>query len=120
MTTTRQERVKELLKLEISDIIRREMKDPRLGFITVTDAQVTADLQHAKVFVSILGDEAQKKESMKVLQKAAKFIRSGFAKRANMKTTPEIVFMMDTSVDQGVRIFELLEKIKKEDVGEGT
>jgi len=120
MTTTRQERVKELLKSEISDIIRLEIKDPRLGFVTVTDAEVSADLQHAKVFVSVLGDEAQKKDSIRVLQSAARFVRGEFAKRANMKSTPEIVFMTDTAIEHGARIFELLEKIKKEDAGEGS
>jgi ribosome-binding factor A len=113
--TTRQEKVKGLLKEEISDIIRRELKDPRLGFVTVTDAEVTADLRHAKVFVSILGDEKQRSDGMKALKSAAGFVRSEFAKRARMKVVPEIQFRFDDSVDQGVRIFELLEMIKKEE-----
>jgi len=119
MTTTRQEKVRELLKSEISDIIRREVKDPRVGFVTVTDAEVSGDLRHAKVFVSFLGDDAQKSQGMKALQNAGRFIRAEFARRANMKTTPEMVFLADTSIEQGARIFELLERIKKEDGGEG-
>ena len=119
MTSTRQEKVRELLRLEISDIIRREIKDPRVGFVTVTDAEVSPDLKHAKVFISVLGEAAQKQEGLKALQKATRFIRAEFAKRANMKTTPEIVLLEDTAIEQGARIFELLEKIKKED-GEGS
>ena len=112
--------MQELLKEEISDIIRREIKDPRLGFVTVTDAEVTPDLRHAKVFISVLAEEDQRNESLKILQRATKFVRAEFAKRANMKLTPEIVFLMDKAIDQGVRMFELLEKIKKEDGKEGA
>jgi ribosome-binding factor A len=120
MTTTRQEKVKELLKAEISDIIRREVEDPRLGMVTLTDAEVSADLRHAKVFFSVYGDQSQKDDSLRILQKAARFIRGEFAKRVNMKTTPEIVFAIDKSIEQGTRMFELLEKLKKEDGGEGA
>ena len=120
MTTTRQEKIKELLKSEISDIIMRKVKDPRLGFVTITDAEVTADLRSAKVFVSILGEQTQKDEGMKALRSATKFIRSEFAKRANMRTTPEIVFLPDEAMERGAHIFELLERIKREDGGEGA
>ena len=117
--SARQEKVKELLKIEISDIILREIKDPRVGFVTVTDADVSPDLKYAKVFISVLGDAAQKQETMKALRKAAKFIRAEFAKRANMKATPEITLLEDMAIEQGARIFELLEQIKKDD-GEGS
>ena len=111
--TTRQEKIEELLKVEISDIIRRELKDPRLGFITITDAEVTKDFRHAKVYISVLGDEKAKEESLAVLQRAAGFIRGEFGRRAYMKTIPEITFKMDTSVEQGARIFELLEQERR-------
>ena len=120
MTTTRQEKVRELLKSEISDIIRRGIKDPRLGFVTVTDAEVSADLKHARVFISVLGDDAKRDESFKILQRATRFVRGEFAKQANMKFTPEIMFEVDRAIEQGSRMFELLEKIKKEDAGEGA
>ena len=115
MASTRQEKVKELLKLEISDIIRREINDPRLGFVTVTDADVSPDLKYAKVFVSAMGNASQQLDSLKTLHKATGFIRAEFAKRVNMKITPEIVFLEDTAIEQGARIFELLEQIKKQD-----
>ena len=109
---TRPERVKELLKEEISEIIRREIKDPRLGFVTITDAEVTKDLRHAKVYISVLGDEKQKAESFSVLQRAKRFIRTEFGHRVSMKVLPEIVFEFDTATEHGIRIFELLEQVK--------
>ena len=113
--STRQEKVQELLKTEISDIIRREIKDPRVGFVTITDAEVTKDMRHAKVFISVLGDESQKAETLAVLQRAAGYIRSEFSRRAAMKTVPDIVFKMDVAVEHGHRIFELLQQVKSDE-----
>jgi len=113
--TTRQQKVGELLKEEISDIIRRELKDPRVGFVTVTDAEVSADLSHARVYVSVLGSEQEKEATMKALRSASGFVRSEFARRAGMRTTPEIDFRFDESIEHGAHIFELLEQIKREE-----
>jgi ribosome-binding factor A len=110
--STRTERVEELLKVEISDMIRRDLKDPRLGFITITDAEVTKDLRHAKVYISVMGDEKSKEESLAVLQRAAGHIRSEFGRRAHLKIIPDITFKMDTAIDTGTRIFELLQQVK--------
>ena len=118
--TTRQAKIAELLKEEISDILRREMKDPRLGFVTITDAEISPDLRHAKVFVSILGTEQERKDNMALLKKAERFVRQAVGKRLSMKLLPEIRFYLDTSVDQGVRIFELLDKIKRNDEHESS
>lgn len=111
--STRQHKVEELLKVEVSEIIQREMKDPRLGFITVTGVEISPDLKHAKVFVSVMGDDGQKTMSLKALNRAAGFVRTEIGKRVRMKTTPEIEFRLDSSIDHGVKIFELLERIKK-------
>lgn len=116
--TTRQEKVRELLRVEISEILRREFKDPRLGFVTITDVEVTADLKHAKVFVSVMGSEQERRDNMAILKKAEHFIRQALARRVKMKTLPEVDFRLDTSVDHGVRIFELLDQIKHEDENE--
>ena len=113
--TTRQERINEMLKIEISEIILRELRDPRLGFITITGAEVTKDLRHAKVFISVMGDENQQKETLMVLKKASGFIRSEFGKRATMKMIPEISFRMDSGVQHGMRIFELLQQVKSDE-----
>lgn len=113
--TTRQEKVKELLRAEVSDILLRDIKDPRLGFVTITDTEVSKDLRHAKIFVSIMGDEKQKAESLGVLQRAARHIRAEFGRRAFLKIVPEISFQMDTAVEHGARIFELLQQVKHHD-----
>ena len=113
--STRTERVQELLRAEISDILRREIKDPRLGFVTITDVEVTKDLRHARVFVSVMGDEKAKEESMMVLQKSAGYIRGEFGRRVHMKVIPEISFKTDTAVAHGARIFELLRQVEHQD-----
>ena len=113
--TTRQNKMRELLKEEVSEILRREIKDPRLGFFTVIDAEITSDFHHAKVFVSILGTEEERKQSMDVLKHAQHFVRQEFGKRVRMKVLPDIQFYHDETVDKGMRIFELLEEIKKDD-----
>ncbi len=113
--STRQEKINHLLKVEISDIIRREIRDPKLGFVTITDASVTKDLREAIIFVSVLGDDEQKAQSLKVLWRAAGHIRGEFGRRASMKVIPELKFRMDSAVDQGMRIFELLQQVKPHD-----
>jgi ribosome-binding factor A len=112
--STRQEKVKEFLKIEVSDIVLKEIRDPRLGFVTVTDAQVTKDLRHAVIYISVLGDDEQRQDSLRILQKASGFIRSEFGRRASMKVIPEITFKFDSAVEQGSRIFELLQEVKHE------
>jgi len=113
--STRQEKVQELLREEISDILRKEFKDPRLGFITITGAEITSDLKHAKVFVSVLGTDEERAANMKILKNAEHFVRQAFGKRIKMKVLPEIDFRLDTSADQGIKIFELLEQIKHDE-----
>ena len=113
--TQRQQKLKELLKEQVSEIIHRELKDPRLGFVTVTDAEITADLRYGKVFVSIMGTDEEREKSMAVLKNSQRFVRQAFAKRVSMKVLPEIEFRLDASVDRGVRIFELLEEIRRDD-----
>jgi ribosome-binding factor A len=113
--STRTERINHQLKVEISDIMRRELRDPKLGFVTITDADVTSDLRHANVYISVLGDEKAKMVSLRVLQKAAGFIRGEFGRRAHLKTIPEIHFKLDTAIDQGMRMFELLQQVKPHD-----
>jgi len=111
--STRQDKVGELLKEEVSIILQREFKDPRLGFVTVTDAEVTADLRHAKVFVSVMGTPDDRRKSMKILKNAEAFVRQAFGKHVSMKTIPQISFVLDESADKSLRIMELLEQVRK-------
>ena len=115
MPSTRQRRVQELLVHEISEILRREMKDPRIGFVTITDAEVTADLRHARVFYTVLGDATAREETAAALSRAAGFIRGEFARRAQMRFVPEIKFAFDPSVERGARIHELLTQVRHDD-----
>jgi ribosome-binding factor A len=112
--STRQEKVKEFLKIEVSNIILKEIRDPRLGFVTVTGADVSKDLRHATIFISVMGDDEQRQDSIAILQKASGFIRSEFGRKSTMKLIPQISFKLDTAVEHGVRIFELLQQVKHE------
>ncbi len=113
--TTRQEKIQRLLKTEVSDILRREVKDPRLGFVTVTDAEVTVDLKHARIFVSVMGSPEEREINMAVLNGSAGFVRQELGKRLHIKVLPEVEFRLDTSIDRGMRLLELLEQIRRDE-----
>ena len=112
-TYKRAARVSDQMKEEIADILMRRIKDPRIGFVTVTDVEVADDLRNAKVFVSIYGGD--KKQTLKGLESAAPFIRSELGKRMRMKFTPELLFRFDGTVEEGAHIMELLRTIEVEE-----
>lgn len=101
-------RVAEAIKEEISDIIHHGIKDPRVGFASITAVEVSRDFRHAKVFVSVLGDEVQKADTIKGLESASGFIRSELGKRVRLHHTPEILFRLDESIEHSVRITRIL------------
>lgn len=107
----RSARVGEQMKHEIADILMRKIKDPRIGFVTVTDVDLSDDLKNAKIFVSIYGGE--KETALKGLQSASAFIRSELGRRMTMRLIPEILFRFDSTVEQGAHIMELLHEIEK-------
>lgn len=111
----RRERVEELIVREVSEILRREVKDPRIGFVTVTEAEVSPDLRQARVFVSVLGSDEERAATLRGLNSAAGFIRGQFGKRVTMRVIPEFTFKLDTAIERGARIFELLEQIRREE-----
>jgi len=117
-TYKRAERVSDQMKQEIADILMRKIKDPRIGFVTVTDVEVADDLRNAKVFVSVLG--ADRAATLKGLESAAAFIRSELGRRMRMKFVPELLFRYDDSAERGAHIMELLHKIEDRDGGKGT
>jgi ribosome-binding factor A len=100
------------MKQEIADILMRKIKDPRIGFVTITDVEVTDDLKNAKVFVSIYGGD--KKATLKGLESASHFIRSELGKRMRLRVVPELLFRFDGTVEQGAHIMELLHEIEQE------
>lgn len=113
----RANRVGEQMKKELSDIIGRKIKDPRIGFVTVTDVQVTGDLQQAKVYISVLGDEEQRENTLKGLAKAKGFIRTEVGQRIRLRKTPEIIFEWDESMEYGNRINTILHQLQNDNEG---
>lgn len=115
MAEHRSERLRELIKAEFGSILQRDLKDPRIGFVSVTDVEVSNDYSHVKIFVSIFGDEEAKRLTMEGLESAKGFIRSELGRRIRIRHTPEVHIIADNSIERGSRIFELLEKVKQEE-----
>ena len=111
MSKHRPNRLAETLKEEISQLIRVELKDPRIGFVTITNVDVAGDLAHAKVYVSVLGTNDEGKTSLEVLNGAAGFVRSEIAKRIRLRHVPAIVFVYDPSIEHGAHILKLLRDV---------
>ena len=117
MPGRRTDRVSVLIQRELSDIIQRELKDPRVGFCTISQVEVSADLRYADVKVSVVGDKRQKRNSITGLKSAAGFLRREVVQRIGLRHAPELRFELDDSVDQLMRIDRLLKQIHTE---EGT
>jgi ribosome-binding factor A len=109
MTGARMRRVDEAMREVLSDAITSEIKDPRVGFVTVTAVETSADLRHARVFVSVLGDDAVRRRSMAGLESAHGYLQRRVAGQLRLKHTPTLQFLYDHSADRGLRIAELLE-----------
>ncbi|HOJ77159.1 MAG TPA: 30S ribosome-binding factor RbfA [Bacillota bacterium] len=118
MAEHRAERLRELVKEEFGQMLQRDLKDPRIGFVSVTDAEVSNDYSHVKIFVSILGDEEAKKATMEGLESAKGFIRTELGKRIRLRYTPEVHIIADDSMERGSRIMKLLNEVKNEQRGE--
>ncbi|MBE1553419.1 30S ribosome-binding factor RbfA [Sporosarcina limicola] len=110
--TMRANRVAEQMKKELGDIIGQKVKDPRIGFVTVTDVAVTGDLQQATIYISVLGTDFEKEDTLKGLNKAKGFIRAEIGRRIRLRLTPEIEFEFDASVAYGNRIDSLLRQVQ--------
>jgi ribosome-binding factor A len=115
MARVRVGRVGEQIKKELSQIIQTEVKDPRVGFLTVTGVDVTNDLSQAKVYLSVLGSDEDKANSLQAVAKATGFIRSELGKRVRLRKVPELLFKIDESVDYGSRIESLLHQLNEGD-----
>ena len=120
MQGKRLERVNQLLKEEISLLLQHELKDPRLGFVTVTEVDVTPDLRYAKVYVSVLGSEEQWKASLLALQSAKGFVWSWLRRNLDLRVTPEIVFRPDRSMEHAAHIQSLLTALRDRPGDEGA
>ena len=109
-------RIEEQLRIELSEIIEREIQDPRIGLATVTAVKVTPDFRHARVFISVLGDADDRKKTMQGLNSAAGYARRSLSQRLHhLRCIPELTFAYDESIEKGIRIEELLDQIKPEE-----
>jgi ribosome-binding factor A len=119
MQYKRKDRVGDLLKREIAQIIQSQLKDPGLGFVTITGAKLSADLKQARVFYSVLGDEDSKERTASALKRASGFIQNEIGRKLRLKYTPEISFQFDRSVEYGAHIEGLIQKIHQIEGSEG-
>lgn len=111
----RPERVADQIRAEIARLLTREVKDPGIGFVTITSVRVTADLQLARVYYSSLGDEAARKQTKRALDRALPFLRRQIAQRLRLRRAPELAFHFDDSLDRQDRIEEVLREIHAAD-----
>ena len=117
MPATRKQRLQENLRAELSEVIRREMRDPRFteGLLSVTEVEVSADYKHALVFVSVLGDQQARKDILNALRGASGVLRGELGRRKTFNTVPELHFKYDESIERGTHMFEVLERVRRED-----
>lgn len=100
---------------ELSQLISREIKDPRISPVTsIVAVDVAPDLKHAKIYISVLGDEEVQKDTIKGLKSAAPFLRSQLAKTINLRNTPELTFVLDQSIEYGVNMSKLIDEVTKD------
>ncbi len=112
--SNRPERVAEYLKEEVSRIVCEELRDPRIGFVTILRVDITKDLRFAKIYYSILGSDKEKKETAEALRSGLGFIRRLISQSIKLRYLPEIRFVLDESAQYGIEIQKILDKINKE------
>jgi ribosome-binding factor A len=111
----RMRRVDEAMRVVLSDAIAKDLKDPRIGFVTVTGVKTSTDLRHARVYVSVLGDDPERSASIDGLRSAHGFLQRRLADELSLKHTPSLTFAYDDSVDRGMRISHLLDEHDREE-----
>ena len=116
----RSRRIAEQIQRELSDIIRIELKDPRVGMITIIDVEVTRDQSHAKVFFTSLGDPSRVADAVKGLQHASGFLRSELAHRMKLRIVPQLQFQYDESVERGIHLSQLIDAAVADDAAKAV
>jgi len=111
----RQEKLGELIAAELSDLLRTRVKDPRVGFASITHVEVSGDLRHAKIFVSVLGSEDEQAATTQALKHATGFLRHELASRLVVRYMPALVFKLDTSIEKGTRVLQLIRELEQEE-----
>jgi len=119
--TQRTDRIDELLRQEIGQALEREVRDPRIGFVTVTDVETSPDLAHARVWVSVIGTAEQRKETLAALRKAMPFVRRGLNAKIRLRRIPELEVRLDDTAERGTRVMHILDELAAgHDAGEVT
>jgi len=111
----RQEKLGELITAELSELLRTRVKDPRVGFASITHVEVSGDIRHAKVFVSVMGSQQEQEATLRGLKHATGFLRHELATRLVLRYMPEITFKLDTSIAEGARILDLIHQVEQEE-----
>lgn len=114
MPSRRVEQVADLLRAELSELLQREVRDPRIGFVTITGVDVSPDLRNARVHVSCYGSDAEQRESVKALQHAAGFLRSALGARLRLRTVPQLNFRLDRSMAEAEEVQRALLQLAPE------
>ena len=121
MSSWRPESVGRFIQQSLGELVQSRVKDPRLGFVTITGCRVSKDLKVARVFVSVLGSDEERVISMATLNRASPFLRRELASQLSMRHTPELIFDYDDSIERGTRISKLLDDLKEnEETDHGT
>ncbi len=113
----RADRVADQIRMEVADILMRKIKDPRVRSVTVTDVELTNDLRIARVFVTVMGTDAEEREIFAGLAKASGFVRGELGRRLTLRYLPEVVFVKDLSGPRGDRVLQLLDELQSKDEG---
>jgi ribosome-binding factor A len=111
------DRVEKACREELSEILQREVKDPRVGFVTITKVKVTPDLRHAKVYVSIMGNEEEVENSIAGLESAKGYLRSHLGKHLRLKFLPELEFLRERIAEEALRLNEIMRQVKEDVAG---
>lgn len=114
MTTHRPERIADVIRDHLARLLREELRDPRVGFVTITDVRVSPDLRHARVYVSQLGAAADRIASVAALNRAVPFLRRELARVAILRRTPELVFHEDSTLESGFRVDQILDELRRD------
>jgi len=112
MVSRRQRRVSALIREELGELLQREVADPRLDFVTVTDVETSADLRQVHIYVTFLGDSQKQQESLEVLKKATGFLRRELGQRVYLRYVPDLTFHLDPSLEHGQRIDSILQALE--------
>jgi len=113
MTAPRQARIADQIQRELAELVRLEVRDPRVGMVTITAVELSRDQSHAKVYFTVLGAASDAQQAREGLQRAAGFLRSQLAHRLTTRTVPELAFEYDESVERGVRLSRLIDEAVK-------